>query len=469
MSFLNALRLSSAGAALIWALTPMALVYFIVDFINTYFLGTIKSILWLFMLLFGAFVAGVISNKILDRWMKQTALVTLLIGWFFSAFLIYSAVDLTLYAIDHDQLSSNYIIFKLSVFVLFSLLSIFMSGQVQMFQPSGDGMLSLFVACIPALFFFTLSLYRIIETCFTGICAPFQLDMVNIHYASTAIMALSLALFLFLANGYWEDKTLYLGELTSLALLIAFVTISPEFAKADRILVALCGTLFFFIFMFLSLSPLCEQKGLGMRDIRTRYVPLVKKIRRSLTNNSRKLKIALSLTIIAGVLSTAALTLPPYFLVDRTISSAEIRDKINKQLPKSKSGITIQSIEAFNLLPNGRAEMDFLVEAERYGDRFPIAISASVAVKSDLEARIIYISGLKFERFESGYRGRSTIGHVFEAVTMSLEDQTKRIIGQNISRTVYDFQDNLYERFLSRFIRQIDVGDGIITIRFQKR
>ena len=161
--------------------------------------------------------------------------------------------------------------------------------------------------------------------------------------------------------------------------------------------------------------------------------------------------------------------MPPYFLVDRTISSAEIRDKINKQLPISKSGITIQSIEAFNLLPNGRAEMDLLVEAERYGDRFPIAISASVAVRSDLEARIIYISGLKFERFESGYRGRSTIGHVFEAITMSLEDQTKRVIGQNISRTVYDFQDNLYERFLSRFIRQIDVGDGIITIRLQKR
>ena len=338
-----------------------------------------------------------------------------------------------------------------------------------MFQPSGDGMLSLFVAFTPALFFFTLSLFRIIETCFTGICTPFQLDMVNIPNASHAIMALSLALFIFLANGYWEDKTLYLGGLTSLALLIAFVAISPDFSKSDRTLVGLCGALIFFIFNFLAHSPLCEQKGLGMRDVRTRYVPLVKKIRRSLTNNSRKLKIASSLAIIAVVLSTAALTLPPYFLVDRTISSAEIRDKINKQLPISKSGITIQSIEAFNLLPNGRAEMDLLVEAERYGDRFPIAISASVAVRSDLKARIIYIGGLKFERFESGYRGRSTIGHVFEAITMSLEDQTKRVIGQNISRTVYDFQDNLYHRFLSRFIRQIDVGGGIITVRFQKR
>jgi len=303
MSFLNALRLSSAGAALVWALLPMALVYFIVDFINTYFLETIKSILWLFLLYFCAFMAGVISNKILDRWMRQTALVTLLIGWLFSAFLVYSAFDLTLHAVDHDQLNSNYIIFKLCVFALFFFLTIFMSGQVQMFQPSGDGMLSLFVAFTPALFFFTLSLFRIIETCFTGICTPFQLDMVNIHNASYAIMALSLALFIFLANGYWEDKTLYLGGLTSLALLIAFVAISPDFSKSDRTLVGLCGALIFFIFNFLAHSPLCEQKGLGMRDVRTRYVPLVKKIGRSLTNNSRKLKIALSLTIIAGVLS----------------------------------------------------------------------------------------------------------------------------------------------------------------------
>lgn len=464
MTFLRALHISAMGGKFFIPFLTIGLIFAVLNFIETYFLETIKSVFWILMLFSSSVIVALISNGILNRWMRQTTLVTLLVGWCFSFFVVYSAIDLTIYAIDRDELSSSYIIFKLTVLALFFFLSIFLSRRVQIYQPSGNGAMSLFVACIPALFFFTLSLYRIIDTCITGTCTPFNPDLLNIHTASNSLIAFSIAIFIFFMNYNWEERTMMTGGLSSLLLLILYVVISPKLEGSDRVLVGLCSTFIFSISAYILSGLLRGQGELGIRDSRGPYIPLLAKFRILLTENIKKFKTTVSLVFIAGAFSIGALTLPPYFLTDRTISNNEIRDRINKKLPVSEFGIKILSIKTFNLMPTGRATMALVGEAKRYGGEFPISISASFEVRSNLEDKVIYIRDLQIEEFKTS----TPPGALIDASIRRLKDQTKFVIKRNFSATVYDFSDNLYDSFLSRFVTEIDINDGLITVIFNK-
>jgi len=411
----------------------------------------------------GVFIGTVVSHKILNRWMRETTLVALMIGWGFCAYLIYYLGDNLHYIINFNRWDSNYFVFRIIVSSIFLLFSVFLCNEIQKNKSSGRGYLSLLGFCIPAFFFLALSVTEIWHQCLNGQCASINTDMINRAYFSESLLALAIGIMVYFTNDHSNDRSASIPQIFALILACIYPAIDLGFDKAEHFLV---GGVSGFLFLICSsrLNSFCRHHGgLGKRENNRVHVPLAVKVSNFFKRRIKSVVLALVILATAGTAAASAFIIPLYFLDDRIVTEEDIENIINNKLPFSGKLINIFSMKRLKI--SDTKKVTFVLSGESKISRVPMPFTApmSADIKYSVENAVISVTDIHLGEIIFGDHPYKIAPSTYR---VSLYWARSYIKDTFTYRNIYRFNDSIMDRFLVKFITDIEVEDGLIRIKF---